>query len=565
MRSTQAHLLADRETTVAATLGPRFCTDSVIRDALTVGVRSFRQPWGYRTQPHLAQAEIIRRVGSDMVPEPELLVDLPSSRPRLGKPVGGSWTLEVGSTITIGAAQEVASARLSNSRTLFVPGFEAVLPHLSTDDRVLLRDGAVELVVQESQGAKNVFARVRKAEEALLEGNSLAFPDSIVPFDLLTDTDRSLFAQYRESGILPDWVAFSFAEDQQAVAAGIDEITNLLGGTRPKFMAKIETAKGIAQLSELLEVCDGAMVARGDLALSVPCEQLASAQSLIVETCRAKGRTVVVATGFLERYSDTGLPPRGEALDIANAVHQGAHAILLCRETAGGEDPVDVIQTCKRIVDYEAGRGPTPAKLPPAWRSTIAACSAGKAHPVIAIEGIDGAGKSSVAKGLAEKLDGTYLATPPQAYHAFRTFFEEEERPVESRLLFYLGSLWESWRMLDRRREDAAVILDRYTLSTRLYHEAMLERDLFRLFRQWAPPPADLTISLDVSVEQAQSRLAERSGGTTFDCQIEQNEELQRHLAERFRKDADVTVDTTNRTVGEVLDDCVKLIRDILL
>ena len=137
-----------------------------------------------------------------------------------------------------------------------------------------------------------------------------------------------------------------------------------------------------------------------------------------------------------------------------------------------------------------------------------------------------------------------------------REFFEEPHRAIESRLLFYLAALWDSWHAIEELRREGPIVLDRYTLSTQVYHEVLLGKDLSGLFRLAAPPDGEITIVLDVSPAVAQSRLG-LDGSVRFDCTLEQNIDLQVRIASRFRSRANIIIDTTDLGINEVVDKCM--------
>ena len=181
--------------------------------------------------------------------------------------------------------------------------------------------------------------------------------------------------------------------------------------------------------------------------------------------------------------------------------------------------------------------------------------------PIIAIEGIDGAGKTTTASALAKMIKGHYIITPPDDYKRLRPFFELPERSGKARLLFYAGSLWDVWEDIRERCKVRPVVLDRYTLSTIFYHETLLEEDLSYIYDNIFPPIADINITLDVSEKTALSRLENRVV-KSFDADIETNRALQRILAKKFKKYAQYIINTDLLNEQQVVQECTGIIID---
>jgi pyruvate kinase len=167
-------------------------------------------------------------------------------------------------------------------------------------------------------------------------------PNAVLPLSAITEKDRADLSFALEQGA--DWIAFSFVQRPDDVAEG----RKLIGG-RAGVMVKLEKPSAIQHLPEIIELADGLMVARGDLGVEMPPEDVPSVQKQVVHACRAAGKPVVVATQMLESMITAPTPTRAEASDVATAVYEGADAVMLSAETAAGRYPVESVAMMNRI------------------------------------------------------------------------------------------------------------------------------------------------------------------------------------------------------------------------
>jgi thymidylate kinase len=316
-------------------------------------------------------------------------------------------------------------------------------------------------------------------------------------------------------------------------------------------MTKVETEPALENISDIIRESDCIMVARGDLATAINVEKLPHIQHSIITMCKIMNKPVIVATQMLENFADYSIPNRSELNDVALAVRQRASAIMLSRETSGSKKPLAVIKLAKKIIDHELSNLPK-HNIP-----------YGNRFPIVAIEGIDGVGKTSVAKVLAKSIKGDYINTPPVDYKPLKLFFELPERSAKARLLFYAGSLWEIWENIIERCKVRPVVLDRYTLSTLLYHETLLNEDIFNIYNNAFPPNADITISLDVSEKTVMNRLQEKAT-KSFDTDLENDRVLQRNLAKKYKKYSQYVINTDLLTIDQVVKKCIRIIKNYI-
>jgi pyruvate kinase len=229
------------------------------------------------------------------------------------------------------------------------------LPHpeifaaLEVGARLLLDDGKLVLRVMRVTeiGAEHINTKV-EVGGMLSNRKGLNVPDVVVPIAALTEKDRSDLAFALEQGV--DWIAMSFVQRPEDVAEG-----KKLIGNKAALLAKIEKPAAIGRLEEILELADGVMVARGDLGVELPPEQVPPLQKKIVSTARRMGKPVVVATQMLESMIVSPSPTRAEVSDVATAIYDGADAVMLSAETAAGAWPIEAVSIMDRIAQQVEG------------------------------------------------------------------------------------------------------------------------------------------------------------------------------------------------------------------
>jgi pyruvate kinase len=291
------------------------------------------------------------RAAADAVDRPvAILADLQGPKLRVGQMQEGGVMLEPGDRVTF-VPEDVVGHTLDA-----LPVQNEHFAHLvSPEDRVLLNDGLIELRVDSVQ-EDDVHCRV--VVGGRLESNKgINLPGTATDLPSLTDKDRDDLAHALEWGV--DWVALSFvraAEDVVQLRKRVKALTDA-EDTLP-LMAKIEKPQALAHMDALLDVVDGVMVARGDLGIEIPAEEVPMAQKRIIDKANRKGIPVVTATQMLESMIRNPRPTRAEASDVANAILDGTDAIMLSGETSIGSYPVEAVRTMVRIACEVEGQIP---------------------------------------------------------------------------------------------------------------------------------------------------------------------------------------------------------------
>ena len=322
-----------RRTRIVATIGPASDSDEVIRSLIAAGVDVFRLSFAHGDIP--SGIERLRRI-RELAPDLALMVDIPGPKIRAGSFGTEPVTLKIGDQIQLAEAfGETSSAqRIAVERA-------DVLALLRIGDKIHIGDGGVSLDV--IQSGKIAVATVTSGG-SVMGKPGLSLPSSILNDRLPTDDDRARLEALRSESF--EILAVSFVRSAYDVVS----TRSVLSRDDVMMMAKIETAEGVENLNEIVAVSDAIMVARGDLGVRMPIEEVPHLQKEIVRHGIRYARPVVVATQMLESMTHAQVPTRAEVTDVANAVLDGASAVMLSGETAIGDDPVGTVVTMDRIV-----------------------------------------------------------------------------------------------------------------------------------------------------------------------------------------------------------------------
>ncbi len=324
-----------RKTKIVATLGPASSSPQQIHALFDAGVDVFRINMSHTS--HSALAELHRAVRAEEVSAGRpigILVDLQGPKIRLGTLAGGERTLHEGEHVRL-----VRKVQADDPNDIPIPHAE-VFAAIKKRHSLLIDDGKVRLrllsVTDNSADAIVVVGGVIK------DRKGVNLPDTVLPIPALTPKDRSDLDAALNLGV--DWIALSFVQRPDDVA----ELKKVVAG-RAAVLAKIEKPKALEWLSDILELADALMVARGDLGVELPLEAVPGRQKQITRAARKAGKPVVVATQMLESMISAPIPTRAEVSDVATAVFEGSDAVMLSAETASGAYPVEAVQMMDRI------------------------------------------------------------------------------------------------------------------------------------------------------------------------------------------------------------------------
>jgi pyruvate kinase len=343
-RVTQTLAPRKRKVKILATLGPASSDPEMIRSLLLAGADAFRINMSHGDRETKAKlVEHIRALEKEFHRPTTILFDLQGPKLRVGHFAGGRTMLKKGSRFIFDRDESAG-----DSERVQLPHaelFETVRPGTS----ILIDDGKVRLKVLEAAGDR-IVSEVRVGG-AVSDNKGVNVPDVVVPIPALTDKDKEdlQFALEQRA----DWIALSFVQRPEDVA----EARSLIG-ERASLLAKIEKPAAIDRLNDIIALADAVMVARGDLGVELPPEQVPPLQNEIVATARQYGKPVVVATQMLESMITSPTPTRAEVSDVATAIYDGADAVMLSAESATGQFPCEAVQMMDRIAN-SAERDPS--------------------------------------------------------------------------------------------------------------------------------------------------------------------------------------------------------------
>jgi len=336
---TRFDLLKHRRTKIVATVGPSSRSPAQVRALIQAGVDVFRVNMSHgKHSEHAAAIAVIREQAAALGTYTAILADLCGPKIRTGKFPDGPVTLVRDEAVTVTVRDVPGSASLIPSQ------YAGLAEDVRPGDRILLNDGAAELTVLTVTGTEVQCRVVQGGPIGDHKGINLPGVNVSAPSLTAKDIEDAHFAL----GQQVDFIALSFvrtAADVESLRAVIES-----GDARPWIIAKIEKPEALENSVEILQVADGIMVARGDLGVELPPEQVPLAQAQLVNTARLYDKPVIVATQMLESMISAARPTRAEVTDVSNAVASGADAVMLSGETAVGAFAVETVEIMSRII-----------------------------------------------------------------------------------------------------------------------------------------------------------------------------------------------------------------------
>ncbi len=325
---------------IVATVGPASNNKETLQQLIDAGANVFRLNFSHGTHDdHLKVIKLVRELNEENGTHVALLQDLQGPKIRTNLIEGGETTIVAGDKLTITTEQVEGNSEIISTTYTSLP--EDVKP----GEMILIDDGKLELTVEETTDSKVITKVVYGGSLKSRKGINL--PQSTISAPSLTDKDVTDLGFGLTQEV--DWIALSFvrsAEDIVDLKKRIKE-----AGTHSKVVAKIEKPEALENIDEILEETDGVMVARGDLGVEIEMEDVPIWQKIIVEKCNKLGKPVIIATQMMESMIDNPRPTRAETNDVANAVLDGADALMLSAESASGKYPVLAVKSMARTIN----------------------------------------------------------------------------------------------------------------------------------------------------------------------------------------------------------------------
>jgi pyruvate kinase len=329
-----------RRTKIVATVGPATLQPDTLRQLIKAGATTLRINFSHGTQQdHQKAIRLIRQTAFELDQPVGILQDLQGPKIRLGKYASGKINLKKGDPYIL------TSRQVECDQTIAYISYSKLALEVPENATILLDDGKVEMKVEKiDQANQDLYCRVVVGGD-LSSNKGVNFPGVCLSIKALTEKDREDLMFGLDQGV--DWIALSFVRNPQDIL----EIKDLISGAGKSIpvIAKIEKHEAIQQMDAILSLCDGAMVARGDLGVELPAEDVPILQKRLIATANRLGIPIITATQMLDSMVNNPRPTRAEVSDVANAILDGTDAVMLSNETAVGNYPVEAVETMATI------------------------------------------------------------------------------------------------------------------------------------------------------------------------------------------------------------------------
>ncbi len=331
-----------RRTKIVATIGPATSSPEMLKAIIEAGATTLRLNFSHGTHAdHQRSIRLIRQTAFELNQPVAILQDLQGPKIRLGKFDNGSIVLAKGDRFTLTNRPVVGTQEIS------CVTYDYLAEEVPVGAKILLDDGRVEMLVEEINRDKGDLHCRITVPGKLSNNKGVNFPGVYLSIKAMTDKDREDLMFGLDQGV--DWVALSFVRNPQDMI----EIKELISSTGKQVpvIAKIEKHEAIEQMEAVLALCDGVMVARGDLGVELPAEDVPVLQKRLIATANRLGIPIITATQMLDSMVSNPRPTRAEVSDVANAILDGTDAVMLSNETAVGSFPVEAVATMARIAE----------------------------------------------------------------------------------------------------------------------------------------------------------------------------------------------------------------------
>ncbi|HPV70446.1 MAG TPA: pyruvate kinase [Candidatus Magasanikbacteria bacterium] len=338
----------NKRTKIVCTLGPASANSEILTGLIKAGMNVARINFSHGThESNGKMVDLVRQVAEKLKSPTAVIADLQGPRIRVGEMPKEGLVLKKGSLVKL----NVSIIKSVNGQIPVT--YKKLVKDLSINQRILLDDGKIELLAKKIQG--NVVEAEVKVGGTLTSHKGINLPDSVVSINALTAKDKEDLKFIIKKEV--DFVALSFVKDASDILDLRFLIKKLVGRkstkknkSEIKIVCKIEKHEAIKNLDEIIEATDAVMVARGDLGIEIPAEEVPLLQKKIISKCLEAAKPVIVATQMLESMTHNPRPTRAEVSDVANAVIDHTDAVMLSGETANGEYPVEAVSIMSKVI-----------------------------------------------------------------------------------------------------------------------------------------------------------------------------------------------------------------------
>ncbi|MDD2973395.1 MAG: pyruvate kinase [Lachnospiraceae bacterium] len=339
-----------RKTKIICTIGPSSEQEDKLREIMKAGMDVARFNFSHGShEEHLAKYNRVRKVAKQLELPVATMMDTKGPEIRLCDIEGGKTELVAGQTFTLTTKQMMGNNEIAEIT------YKNLRRDVEVGKKILIDDGLIEMEIKEITDTDIICTVINGGPISNHKGVNV--PGAILSMPYISDVDRSDIEFGADLGF--EYIAASFTRTKEDILDIRKIIENQKG--KMKIIAKIENMQGIQNIDEILEVSDGIMVARGDMGVEIPLEEVPILQKALIKKAVIAGKHVITATQMLESMIKNPRPTRAETTDIANAIYDGTTAIMLSGESAAGLYPIEAVKTMSRIaertesdIDYKA-------------------------------------------------------------------------------------------------------------------------------------------------------------------------------------------------------------------
>lgn len=331
-----------KKTKIICTIGPACESEEILTQMCREGMNVARLNFSHGThEQHQDKINLIKKVREKLKLPIAIMLDTKGPEYRIGTFENKKISLCEGSTFTF-----TTNDIVGNESTVSV-NYKKLIEDISVGDTITVNNGLVIFKVEKIEGS-NVICTVLTGGE-LSDKKSMHFPNKVMKHEYLSKHDKEDILFGIENEV--DFIAASFVSNKNDVQS-LRDFLDENGGKNIDIIAKIENRAGVENIDAICELADGIMVARGDLGVDIPFVEVPAIQKMLIQKCRMLGKRVITATEMLESMIYNPRPTRAEISDVANAVYDGASAIMLSGETAAGKYPVDAVRNMAEIAEF---------------------------------------------------------------------------------------------------------------------------------------------------------------------------------------------------------------------
>ena len=331
-----------RKTKIICTIGPASENEATLTSMCQEGMDVARLNFSHGShEEHKKKIDLIKKVREKLNKPIAIMLDTKGPEYRIGTFASEKVIVSAGNTFTF------TTEDVEGDETRVSVNYKDLVKNLSVGDRILVNNGLVVFEVTELCGCDAVCRVVTGG--VLSNRKSMSFPNKVMSGPYLSERDKADLLFGIENDV--DFVAASFVSKKEDLME-LHEFLDANGGSNIDIVAKIENRSGVDNIEEICKLCEGIMIARGDLGVEIPFVEVPSIQKFLISKCRLLGKRVITATEMLETMIYNPRPTRAEISDVANAVYDGSSAIMLSGESAAGKYPVEAVKVMSEIAAY---------------------------------------------------------------------------------------------------------------------------------------------------------------------------------------------------------------------